>query len=195
MRKPAHVIEIFLQPGEFYFGDRNTRIRTVLGSCVSITMWHPRLLIGGMCHFMLASRPGPQPRQLDGRYADEAMALFLREIRAAGTQPGDYQVKLFGGGNMFPESMKRRSGDCHPPSCDGTAIVNCRQVSCANSRMARHLVQQNGFKVTAEHLGETGHRQILFDIWSGHVWVKHNPIIPVPPCMKENNEKNQCSDR
>lgn len=185
MRKPPHVIEIFLQAGEFYFGDRNTRIRTVLGSCVSITMWHPHLLIGGMCHFMLANRPGPQPRQLDGRYADEAMALFLREIRAAGTRPSDYQVKLFGGGNMFPESMKRRSGDCHPQSCDGTAIVNCRQVSCANSRMARHLVQQHGFKLAAEHLGETGHRQILFDIWSGHVWVKHNPIIPLPACMRE----------
>ncbi|MBS4096613.1 MAG: chemotaxis protein CheD [Sulfuricella sp.] len=183
MKKPAHVIEIFLQPGEFYFGDRNTRIRTVLGSCVSITMWHPRLLIGGMCHFMLSRRPSGQSGELDGRYADEAMALFLREIRDAGTQPAEYQVKLFGGGNMFPASMKLRNGNCHPPTCDGTVVHDCRQVSCANSRIARHLAVQNGFRIAAEHLGETGHRQILFDIWSGHVWVKHNPIIPIPPCM------------
>lgn len=186
MRKPPHVIEIFLQPGEFWFGDRNTRIRTVLGSCVSITMWHPQLLIGGMCHFMLAKRPVRQHGELDGRYADEAMALFLREIRAAGTKPADYQVKLFGGGNMFPASMKKRSGECHPPTCDGVTVTNCRHVSCANSRIARQLALQHGFTVAAEHLGETGHRQILFDIWSGHVWVKHNPIIPVPPCMREN---------
>ena len=48
MKKPADAIEIFLHPGEFYFGDRHTRIRTLLGSCVSIILWHPRLLIGGM---------------------------------------------------------------------------------------------------------------------------------------------------
>ena len=28
MKRPSHVIEIFLQPGDFYFGDRDTRIRT-----------------------------------------------------------------------------------------------------------------------------------------------------------------------
>ena len=48
MKKPDHVIEIFLQPGDFYFGGADTRIRTILGSCVSITMWHPTRLIGGM---------------------------------------------------------------------------------------------------------------------------------------------------
>jgi len=47
-RKPAHGIEIALQAGELHFGNRNTRIRTLLGSCISITAWHPQLPIGGM---------------------------------------------------------------------------------------------------------------------------------------------------
>jgi chemotaxis protein CheD len=74
MHKPVHVIEIFLQPGDLYFGDRDNRIRTVLGSCVSLTFWNPNLLVGGMCHYMLPSRSqerrmsGDLP--LDGRYAD-----------------------------------------------------------------------------------------------------------------------------
>ena len=51
------ILEIFLQPGEFYFGEGKTRIRTLLGSCVAITLWHPRLHIGGMSHYMLPSRP------------------------------------------------------------------------------------------------------------------------------------------
>ncbi|MCK6396767.1 MAG: chemotaxis protein CheD, partial [Zoogloea sp.] len=91
-------IDIFLQPGEVYFGDRGTRIRTVLGSCVSITFWHPRLLLGGMCHIMLPGRIGKAPDEPDGRYADEAVSLLVDEMRAAGTQPRDYQAKLFGGG-------------------------------------------------------------------------------------------------
>jgi Chemotaxis protein; stimulates methylation of MCP proteins len=50
------IMEIFLQPGDWYFGDRDTRIRTLLGSCIAITIWHPRLLVGGMCHFLLPGR-------------------------------------------------------------------------------------------------------------------------------------------
>ena len=49
MKQSEHAVEIFLQPGDFYFGDENTRLRSLLGSCVSITMWHPTKLIGGMC--------------------------------------------------------------------------------------------------------------------------------------------------
>ena len=50
MKKPQSVIEIFLQPGELWFGDEQTRIRTILGSCVAVTLWHPGRRIGGMCH-------------------------------------------------------------------------------------------------------------------------------------------------
>ena len=85
MRKPPHVIEIFLNPGEFYFGDRDVRIRTILGSCVSITLWHPKLLIGGMCHYMLPSRQGRETKRADGKYADEALGLLFEEIRRGGT--------------------------------------------------------------------------------------------------------------
>ena len=53
---------VFLHPGECYFGGGPTRIATLLGSCVSITVWHPRLLVGGMCHYMLPSRQRPPPR-------------------------------------------------------------------------------------------------------------------------------------
>ena len=49
-------IDVFLQPGDFYFGEAGTRIRTLLGSCVAITLWHPILHIGGMCHIMLPER-------------------------------------------------------------------------------------------------------------------------------------------
>jgi chemotaxis protein CheD len=166
-------MEIFLQPGEFYFGDRNTRIRTILGSCVSITMWHPHRCIGGMCHYMLPSRGIKAAKQLDGRYADEALQLFLREIRAAGTWPEEYQVKLFGGGSMFLNVMKETPSPRmeHGNGCD------CRGIPCRNRQTAYQLIQHHGFNLTAEHLGGSGHRQVMFDIGSGHAWVRQNPIV------------------
>lgn len=175
MLKPDDVIEIFLQPGEFYFGERDTRIRTLLGSCVSVTMWHPKLLIGGMCHYMLpyrsASKTSPRQYKLDGRYAEEAMLMFIREAARHNTNPRDYVVKVFGGGNMFPD-YKKGKGGCLP-YMSKEEIMACTNVSCKNVSVIYLLARQYGFHITAEHMGGIGHRNIVFDIWSGHVWMRN----------------------
>lgn len=157
MTESTYAIDIFLQPGEFYFGDRHTRIRTLLGSCVSIVMWHRQRLIGGMCHYVLPSRHGPADGTLDGRYAEEAMELFMREIRLARTRPEDYEVKLFGGGNMFPQHKKR---------------AGCTDVPTKNVTAARALIERYSLKLMAENLGGEGHRHIIFDIGSGDTWMR-----------------------
>ncbi len=180
MIKPAHVIDIFLQPGDFYFGDENTSIRTILGSCVSITMWHPTRLIGGMCHYMLPSRAGAAADSLDGRYADEALQMFLHEIRAAKTHPAEYRVKLFGAGNMFPDVKKNREHKSDP------------NVPDKNRAIAYSLIEKHGFKIDAEDLGGDGHRQVLFDIWSGHAWLKKPALTnALPKKVRKSFEKPQ----
>jgi chemotaxis protein CheD len=183
MHKPDHVIEIFLQPGDFYFGDKDTRIRTLLGSCVSIVCWHPVKLIGGMCHYMLPSRNNRCGDELNGKYADEAMEMFLREIRAANTKPYEYQVKVFGAGNMFPLAGNQKCQRCNPETAYQNSAGMCPKVPCRNREVAYHLVQKHGFKLYAEHLGGQGHRQLLFDIWSGDAWMKQvpssTPLIPL----------------
>lgn len=165
----AQALDIFLNPGEFYFGDQATRIRTLLGSCVSITMWHPHKRIGGMCHYMLPSRGAKAGKKLDGKYADEALQLFLHEIRAAGTWPEDYQVKLFGGGSMLSlrsqATLTQQEGE------------QCRDVPCRNIQSAHRLIRHYGFTLTAEHLGGSGHRQLMFDIGTGDAWVRQNPLM------------------
>ncbi|OFZ67701.1 MAG: chemotaxis protein CheD [Betaproteobacteria bacterium RBG_16_56_24] len=160
MKTPGDVLEIFLQPGEFYFGDEKTRIRTLLGSCVAITMWHPKLNIGGMCHYMLPQnrrKADPKNNALDGRYAVDAMQMFLREIKRSRTKPADYQVKLFGGGRMFTHSGKAN----RPIS-----------VSEQNVEFGHAIIKQYGFKLMADDLGGDGHRNIILDLWSGDVWVR-----------------------
>ena len=165
MQKPESFIEIFLQPGEVFFGDSTTRIRTILGSCVSITFWHPIKLMGGMTHIMLPERGKLNHAHefvLDGKYADEAMRLMLNEIKSAGTQPSEYEVKLFGGGDMFSKNTKK--------------VKNL--IGEKNAFAAIALLNQYGFLINAKHFGGLGHRSIIFDIWSGHVWVRHSPILP-----------------
>ena len=165
-RAPRDILEIFLQPGEFYFGGEKTRIRTLLGSCVAITLWHPRLHIGGMSHYMLSSRPRPKKGDaLNGRYAVEVMEMFMRELKCSGTRPRDYQVKIFGGGRMF----EHRGKDGKAPNDVG--------ISERNVRVGRELVTRYGFTFAAEDLGGNGHRNVVLDLWSGDVWVKKTPRV------------------
>lgn len=151
--------EIFLQPGEFYFGQAPARIRTLLGSCVAITLWHPRLLLGGMCHYMLPRRNRYQ-HGLSGKYADEAMQLFQQQAHHYGTRMQEYQIKLFGGGNMFL-----------PASYSAYADVALNNITAGHM-----LLAQYGLTLTAQDLGLTGHRTVIFDLTDGHVWVKHQRL-------------------
>ena len=154
--------EVFLLPGGFHFGGGRTRISTLLGSCISITLWHPARLVGGMCHFMLPSRGQSAGAALDGRYADEALVLFDREVAKAGSRPGDYQVKVFGGGNMLTR----------PDDSSELMDIAARNVESAYALLARH-----GYRPAAlAHCGGKGHRKLIFDLWTGHVWLAHRPL-------------------
>ena len=164
MTEPSFYIDIFLQPGDFYFGDKNTRIRTLLGSCVSITLWHPKKHIGGMCHYMLPTNKRQKHNdQLDGKYAEDAMHLFMHEIKLAHTHPQEYEVKIFGGGNQFPTQDQR-----------------VFSVSDQNVAIGRKLLAQHGLAIKSEHMGGDGHRNIIFNLWSGDVWVKHVEKVMIP---------------
>jgi chemotaxis protein CheD len=164
MHAPCDILEIFLQPGEFYFGDERTRIRTLLGSCVAITLWHPTLHIGGMSHYMLSSRPRPKKDEsLNGRYAVEVMEMFMRELNRSHTKPREYQVKIFGGGRMFEHRGKKGK------------VGHDLDISERNVRIGRELVARYGFTFAAEDLGGNGHRNVVLDLWSGDVWVKKTP--------------------
>jgi chemotaxis protein CheD len=149
------LIDIFLQPGELFVGDHDYQIRTILGSCVSITLWHAGLRLGGMSHFLLPSRSaGDVASEPDGRYGDEALVLMLDELQKHGVRATECEAKIFGGGNMFPG--RSRAGVMH--------------VGQRNGEAARELLQARNIAVVSESLFGNGHRQIIFDVSKGDVW-------------------------
>jgi chemotaxis protein CheD len=149
------VIDIFLQPGELIVADADYQIRTLLGSCVSITLWHAASRNGGMSHFLLPTRGGAaRPMARDGRYGDEALPAMLDELHKIGVTPAQCQAKIFGGGNMFPGHSRARG----------------IQVGQRNGEAARALLQAYGIPVVSESLFGIGHRQIIFDLSTGDVW-------------------------
>jgi len=149
---------VFLLPGDFRFDRIGSRLRTLLGSCVAITLWHPRLRIGGMCHFLLPGRARTPAMPFDGRYADEALALLVEDMAGAGTTPREYEASLYGGGNMFP--------DIEP--CDKESVGH------KNAAAAKQLVSNYGIRIKDSSLEGNGHRMVDFDVARGLVTVKHN---------------------
>lgn len=150
------VLDVTLKPGEYYFGEGYTRIHTLLGSCVAITLWHPKKHLGGMCHYLLPAR-GLNQRLSQGHYAEEVIQLFLQSLHKTQTHPWEYEVKVFGGANMF-ENFRHRQG-----------TINVAQ---NNVETGAKLLRQHGFKVKVTDVGGVNHRKIYLELWNGDVWVQ-----------------------
>jgi len=146
--------EVFLHPGEFHFATAPTRIGTLLGSCVAVTVWHPQHRFGGMCHILLPGRQRPPGTLPDCRYADEAIERFVYALRSRRVTPASCQVKLLGGGSMFA----------------GTSAGNM-DVGGRNVEATRAALAACGFRVMREHVGGASRRRLTFDLASGHVWL------------------------
>lgn len=144
--------EIFLHPGEFHFGSGPEVIRTLLGSCVAVTLWHPQYRIGGMCHILLPSCQSACHSPFDERYACDAIKRFAFELQIKGISPSVCRIKLFGGGNMFAGT---RASEMN---------VGERNIIATRSALAAH-----GFQILAEHVGGTQPRRLTLNLATGRV--------------------------
>ncbi|MBX7059363.1 MAG: chemotaxis protein CheD [Leptospirales bacterium] len=151
--------DVYLKPGEMAWAEAGVRIRTVLGSCVAICFWHPERRSGGMAHVMLPGRASPAP-QLDGRYADEAMAIMVKQMRRHGA-PQEYIAKIFGGASLLAGLYGR------------SASVD---VGARNIERSRQLLEEHGLMLQSSDLGGQVYRRLHFELSTGDVWLKRLPL-------------------
>lgn len=148
--------DVYLQPGDIWFGDKPLRIHTLLGSCVAITLWHPVNKIGGMCHYLLPNSNGRHTNDKRlGFYADSAIEYFVTQIKKSGLVTSEFEAKAFGAGNMF-----------------GTENFE-PNVANQNAIQALKLLEQHGFKVKASDLGGLRYRKVYLDLTNGEVWLSY----------------------
>jgi chemotaxis protein CheD len=137
-------------------------VTTVLGPCVSATLWCRRSRLAAICHAMLPTAPpAGRPRQdgLRGKYVDEVIPeMILQFMRKAG-RPLSYEVKLFGGADLLD----------HPAHTAGARIGS------QNVEIARELLSRHRLALTAFDVGGNTGRKLIFDTLTGQVRVKHLP--------------------
>lgn len=144
-----------LAAGEWFFGQGDGYVRTLLGSCVAITLWHGPLRLGGMSHCLLPEAPA-HAHQLDALYVHGAIGQFRAAMLRYGVRPEQCIAKLFGGGNMFPQHGSATAGD----------------VGRRNVETARFLLRKEGFVINREHVGGHCHRAVVLDLSTGDTWLR-----------------------
>ena len=134
----------------------------MLGSCVAVTMYNRRMALAAMCHGMLPKpRNGEAISETDDqrfRYLSLAIPAMSDRFRHAGIQPGQIEVKLFGGSNLI-----NMAG----------APSNDIWIGSANVALARTLLDERHLRIRAENVGGTRGRKILFNTQTGEVLHKH----------------------
>lgn len=83
-------------------------LHTVLGSCVSICLWDPVELVGGMNHILL---PKGANEGHATRFGLNAMELLINKIMAMGGSRSRLVAKAFGGANVIASLQSPTVGE------------------------------------------------------------------------------------
>ncbi len=148
--------KIYLHPAELILADEPTQVTTVLGSCISVTLYSPRLKIGSICHAVL-----PKGRELSpSKFCDQSVHYMLKYFSEQGISPAELEAKLFGGAEMFSVTRTVRS--------DLT-------VGAQNILIARETLRSAGLEPLVADVGGRLGRKLVFYSHTGEVfrkWVK-----------------------
>lgn len=126
-------------------------LKTLLGSCVGLVLYDPRMQVGGLAHIVLPK--AERATDLLGKYADTALPELIRLIQRAGGRPDKLVAKLAGGANMFASNKGMLIGDLN---------VAAVLLSLAEAEIP----------VLGQHCGGGQGRRVTYDVATGNVVVE-----------------------
>ncbi len=141
-----------IHPGEWAI-EQNRPIATLLGSCVAVCLYDPKLRFGGVNHFMLPSNTGSANREFDELLCgDYAMEVLVDAMLDKGAQKARLVAKAFGGGNVVT-SIRMSIGD-------------------RNISFAREWLEREGIPLLATDFGGPWSRKVIFNTNNGDAYSK-----------------------
>lgn len=148
---------VFLQPGEMFATDAPRQIKTIVGSCVAITIRAPRVGVAAIAHCMLpqaAAAGEPLTSGAEARYVDTAIDGMLRIFARQGVALAELEIKVFGGAD---------------------AIGSGYGVGRRNVDAALTVLAARGLRLAATAVGGKEGRVLQFDTETGEVLLKTLP--------------------
>ena len=146
--KPIHHLKI----GELFVSQKPQIISTVLGSCVSVCLFHSKSKTGGMIHFAHAAAVSNHGQSHDFRYGELAVPALVKELkRLSGTNHNEFVAKIIGGANS---EATKNSG---------------YNIGEENINLARSILKNLQIPVIGESVGGTKGRKARFHIDTGQL--------------------------
>jgi chemotaxis protein CheD len=151
---------IYLKSAEMLFLKEPATVLTVLGSCLSVTMLHRQSGLCAISHGLLPERRGCEcggECQEEARYVRCSIRKMVKLFEREGVRPGQIEVKVFGGADMFGASVSGRGR---------------LSVGRLNIEAAQKTMQEAGLNVVSLDVGGTEGRKLYFDTRTGEVLLK-----------------------
>jgi chemotaxis protein CheD len=150
---------VFLRPGDWMVGGGPVRASTLLGSCVALMLWSPRVRVGAMCHCLLPRRQGGPVayEALDGRFGEEAARWIEGQLGAVGVALRETEVTLAGGARV-------RNG--FEPG-----------IGESNLDWAWDWIARSGMALVQQDVGGRVVRRVGFNLTDGSVTVAHGGVV------------------
>ncbi len=148
----------YLKPGSLFFCKTPTQVTTLLGSCVSITMFNRRLGLGAINHGLLPEcgiQDCPGTCNEGYRYVACSTRRMLQWFTIQGVQPVELEIKLFGGADVMSRSNGSSPG-----------------IGCQNITEALDVLGANGLNPLVRDVGGVLGRKIIFNTLTGEVLLK-----------------------
>lgn len=165
MRDNLNVPTHYLYPGAIFVPRKRHLVTTVLGSCVSVCLWHADAQVGGINHYLLPLWNGdglPTPK-----YGNVAIMRLIEKVRGLAGNDGTLIAKVFGGASMWEQSGS------------GALAVGERNVE-----LALRMLDEQKVKIVGKDVHGGMGRKIIFDTETGSVLLKRNPSVAMRAAVR-----------
>lgn len=160
---------VFLMPGDYKISQEPYIISTILGSCVSVCLYHTRHHTGGMNHYMLPKGKG-RASDNTGKYGDYAITALIRFMEKTYGSLREVVGMIIGGASMF--NVDNLSG---------------AKIGEQNIALARQMLAEHRIPVIKEQVGGRLGVKLKYRNWDNQILVL--PIQPTYSPMPEAVEK------
>ena len=145
---PESVVTTMVGMGQIAIARNSSRLSAVLGSCIGVVLYHPRLRIGAMGHVVLPHANGQSTTP--GKFADTAVPHMVHLMLQEGANAGALVAKIVGGACMF--------GNNGP-----------LQIGPSNAQAVETALSVAGVRMVARDVGGNKGRRVLFDPHTGNL--------------------------
>ena len=174
----ASLPTVYLKPGEMHLTREPAIVTTILGSCVSVTMYDAHTKIAAICHAVMPSSADAKKKAEGNKnifqYVDTSIEWMLDQFLHNGIKQRDIQVKLFGGAEMFIEHSKGRESIA---------------VGKRNIEVALRTLEMNRLKIKSWNIGGNRGRKLIFNTLTGDVFAKFVSKTDVAMTLSDNRRR------